>query len=127
MLFQKKNMAVVLVVILSLKMMAVPLLYAQYAWNKTYIANNLCENRAKPQLHCEGKCHLSKEVKKNTDVPDSQNEKPGFKNPLTEFFHTDDVSFPYHQATIALLQSSDCSSMYSILYSRYIFHPPLAC
>ncbi len=30
--------------------------------NQAYIAENLCVNRDKPQLHCNGKCHLAKKM-----------------------------------------------------------------
>lgn len=30
--------------------------------NQKYIANNLCENRGKLWLHCNGKCYLMKKV-----------------------------------------------------------------
>lgn len=31
--------------------------------NKEYIAKNLCENRYRPQLHCNGNCVLMKKMK----------------------------------------------------------------
>ena len=41
--------------------------YLEYAFNKEYIAENLCENNDKPELHCEGKCHLTKELVKASE------------------------------------------------------------
>lgn len=42
--------------------------------NQAYIAKNLCVNRNKPQLHCNGKCHLVKkmneEERKDQQSPD---------------------------------------------------------
>lgn len=38
--------------------------YFSYWANQEYIAKNLCENRDKPELKCNGKCHLAKELKK---------------------------------------------------------------
>lgn len=35
-----------------------------YHVNKEFIAANLCENRDKPKMGCEGKCHLKKELAK---------------------------------------------------------------
>jgi hypothetical protein len=35
-----------------------------YAVNKNYIAKNLCENRGKPKMKCNGKCHLKKQLAK---------------------------------------------------------------
>lgn len=31
--------------------------------NRDYIARVLCVNRDKPQMHCNGKCHLAKQLK----------------------------------------------------------------
>lgn len=36
---------------------------AWYELNHPYIVRNLCENRARPQLHCDGKCILAKKLK----------------------------------------------------------------
>lgn len=43
-------------------MMAVPLVYVDYSLRKDYIIKNLCENRFRPDLHCNGKCYLAKRV-----------------------------------------------------------------
>lgn len=35
---------------------------AYYELNIDYITEKFCENKAKPQLQCNGKCHLAKEL-----------------------------------------------------------------
>lgn len=40
---------------------------AEYVMNYNYIANVLCENKARPQLHCDGKCYLAKQLAKEMD------------------------------------------------------------
>ncbi len=45
------------------------LLIAAYVANEKYVASTLCENRNKPQSHCNGHCYLGKQL--NSD------EKPG--------------------------------------------------
>jgi len=35
-----------------------------YHINKEYISNQLCINKNKPALHCNGRCYLSKQLKK---------------------------------------------------------------
>jgi hypothetical protein len=35
-----------------------------YYLNKEFISKKLCENRSKPGMHCNGKCYLSKQLKK---------------------------------------------------------------
>jgi hypothetical protein len=38
------------------------LIVIDYAINKEYIAKNLCENKSKPLLHCNGKCQMAKKI-----------------------------------------------------------------
>lgn len=44
----------------------------EYKINFSYITNVLCENRDKPDMHCNGKCHLRKQMEK-----DQQQERNG--------------------------------------------------
>jgi hypothetical protein len=41
-----------------------------YYLNYTYISTTLCENKDKPQMHCNGKCHLQKTIEKNQETKD---------------------------------------------------------
>jgi len=41
-----------------------------------YIVAELCENKAKPILKCNGKCHLAKELKKVNDGLDTEKTVP---------------------------------------------------
>lgn len=45
---------------------------AYYQVNKDYIARVLCENRNKPELHCDGKCYLAKKLKAQQDKHDQE-------------------------------------------------------
>jgi hypothetical protein len=38
-----------------------------YAVNYNFIVKHLCENRGKPEMMCNGKCYLTKELLKTTD------------------------------------------------------------
>ncbi len=40
--------------------------------NQAYIAETFCENKNKPQMHCNGKCYLNKQLKK-ADNTESDN------------------------------------------------------
>ncbi|HJS00541.1 MAG TPA: hypothetical protein VJ780_06370 [Flavobacterium sp.] len=48
-----------------------------YIVNYEYIATELCENVSKPELKCNGKCHLAKELAKasESEKPISSNKK----------------------------------------------------
>jgi hypothetical protein len=39
------------------------ILIAEFNMFRSYIAKNLCENRYRPQLHCNGKCVLMKKMR----------------------------------------------------------------
>lgn len=57
-----------IVALLLFLAMQVPLMnqwgaVAYYRVNQDYIAKNLCENRDKPMLDCNGQCYLAKQLK----------------------------------------------------------------
>jgi len=41
---------------------AIPMV--DYVINYKHISEDLCVNKDKPEMHCNGKCHLKKEIKK---------------------------------------------------------------
>lgn len=43
------------------------IIYASFKANQAYIAKELCENKAKPQMHCNGRCHLKKQLAKEQE------------------------------------------------------------
>ena len=45
---------------------------AGYNVNHSYIASALCVNRNKPQMHCDGKCFLKKELNNQQEKESSQ-------------------------------------------------------
>ena len=47
-----------------------------YYINYDYIVAELCENKDKPVLQCNGKCHLTKELKKANDGVDTKKSVP---------------------------------------------------
>lgn len=47
---------------------------AEYVMNYDYIKNVLCENKDRPQLNCDGKCYLAKQLAAATE----QNEENPF-------------------------------------------------
>ena len=58
--------------IIALFLLVKPILpVVEYVVNYEYISKVLCVNKAKPMMHCNGKCHLVKELAKA-----SENEKP---------------------------------------------------
>ena len=55
--------------------------YVEYAFNKSYIAKYLCENRDEPRLKCDGKCYLAKQLKA---VQPLQDQEPVSETPVVD-------------------------------------------
>lgn len=59
---------------------------AYYKVNKEYITRVLCQNRDKPQLHCNGKCYLAKKLKEQQQKQDQQTSDRVESIPVLQLF-----------------------------------------
>lgn len=98
-----------------------------YAVNYDYIVENLCENKDKPELMCNGKCYVSKELSKNNNEQTTQNGQKISVPTIDIFLVTEDFKFNNsefknsHRQTI----STFYTDFYNSQYQSKIFHPPL--
>lgn len=58
--------ATISILLLSLVLLRPFLPFINYAINYEYISSVLCENREKPELLCNGKCYLKKDLAKSS-------------------------------------------------------------
>ncbi|MBI1288778.1 MAG: hypothetical protein GC178_14515 [Flavobacteriales bacterium] len=96
--------------------------HLNYWMNKDFIASVLCENKDKPEMKCDGKCHLKKEIRK------AENEKEEGQTVsvrmMVEFFQ------PIKQFSLRelFLQTEKHCSIYGENpisgHLTSIFHPP---
>jgi len=59
------------------------IIVVHYQVNKTAITKKYCENKAKPKMHCDGKCHLKKQLQKEEkreQAPISKDAKEKFES-----------------------------------------------
>ncbi|MFD2934254.1 hypothetical protein [Spirosoma flavum] len=59
---------------------------AHYQLNKEYIARVLCENRNRPELHCDGKCYLARRLQAQQDKQDKETTERVHNMPLMQLF-----------------------------------------
>jgi hypothetical protein len=96
--------------------------------NQTYIAKNICENRYKPQLNCNGKCILAKKLSQ-------QNSQQTQKQSNSEFPQLQFQTVMYAEAfpkiqflpfltEFETLEVSDYRNSYSYNPLGSIFQPP---
>jgi len=120
-----KNLVFIIIIAIFLKPVF-PVI--EYAVNYDYISNVLCENKAKPMMHCNGKCHLMKELAKA-----SENEKPassdkkGYSSIVELLFFQEIKTISI--ASVPFLDKESNGKAYSNLYSNShlesIFKPPI--
>lgn len=126
---QKINIsALLLTCLLFVRMLAIPLVYADYELRKDYIVQNLCENRLRPQLHCDGKCYLAKRLAA-TDQKETTEKGATFARLLLEIpCYFPNNSFPsLSMDYVALKEKHHFPEYRPTIPSDYIFailHPP---
>lgn len=117
--------AIVIIVFLFVMKPILPVL--EYVLNYDYIVKELCENKAKPEMKCNGKCHLMKELAKasENDTPVSSDKKVShsefevlFIQKLTSL-EVVTLNFPI-QKTI----NAKYSDSYFYENNKPAFHPP---
>ena len=62
---------------------------AAYFVNRSYVAKNLCINQNKPQLRCNGKCYLSKQIQKENKSDSQANGNKKEKSDTVYFYPSD--------------------------------------
>ena len=75
---------------------------AYYQLNQDYIARVLCENRDKPQLHCDGKCYLAKRLKAQQDKQDKETTERVQQTAPVQLFCDTHFSFAFTPTLILL-------------------------
>lgn len=100
----------------------------EYATNYNYITKVLCINKDKPKLHCNGKCHLMKELAKasESEKPIHSNKKDNSKQEVEILFFQDLITlvatqFFFHSKTTI---GDNYANLYFHTVSCSVFHPP---
>jgi hypothetical protein len=98
----------------------------EYKLNKDFIAKNLCINKAKPKLHCNGKCQMMKKLAEEEKQNSSNNTNNTTKNNLLQLVFSTKMNTPvlplltyvtvcYNEEPPLLKHDSPIG---------FIFHPP---
>jgi len=99
------------------------IIIAGYAINKAYITKAFCENKDKPMMHCNGKCHLKKQL--NEEHSKNPSSSPNNSKEQNELQYVDNhfktiivppQFFSHIPGNIGILPPSPPSTA--------IFHPP---
>lgn len=101
----------------------------EYIINYDYIVKELCENKDKPALKCNGKCHLAKQLAKASEdeKPISSDKKQNVKQEIETMFCQEfsQINVPRFFVFTTKKINASYHNFYASCTSHAIFHPPL--
>src|SRR6187402_553590 len=109
----KRVTAILLLIALLTANFSYFFVYAGFELNKKYIATQLCENRDKPLLHCNGKCYFMKRIKQASDKEKSD-ERQSQKNLFQEVFFATTTATVFHTQLLRVIITPYHSSEQSV-------------
>ena len=100
--------------------------YLDYAIRNDFIAENFCVNKDVPEKQCNGKCHLEKQLKKETEDSNDTRIPPAPQVEEKEFQEYLIIELIYHgHSQPGLIAVSEYYGNYSFEYVPQVFHPPM--
>lgn len=125
---RNKYIALILLLLISIKSLIVPVVYLDFEMRKDYIIKNLCENRYKPELKCNGACYLAKKINKlaeNKATNETNKQSQSIKKVMQEVFEIKEIPvFMMHY----ILKQVSSNTFYQIQFpfgsKNPVFHPP---
>ncbi len=98
----------------------------EYLINYDFIANELCVNKDKPLLGCNGKCYLEKQVKKQMNLDQNQKEQTPPRVDFEKFITLKTKKFDYR--FLDQIKDREKPVFYNklkeIFYSNSLLRPP---
>jgi hypothetical protein len=110
----------ILMLLISAQTFSKWFIVVEYQLNKSYISKNLCVNKSRPKLHCNGKCRMMKKM------AEEQQPMNTVKIKLQE------VVFPDQIPSLYICRTPESHLVFTDRYVipgyitplRSIFHPP---
>jgi hypothetical protein len=111
--------------LLALIQPALPII--EYIVNYDYIVDELCENKEKPILTCNGKCYLEEQVKNQQNLNHDQKIPQVPKLDLEKFLTLKNKQFSYNLIADEKIRQKSffCNSLEELLFPDSIFRPPI--
>src|ERR1700744_4970155 len=101
---KNKLIALLLIVAVISSSFSRVLMYAGFEMNQKYIAQNLCINKDRPWLHCNGHCYFMKKIQQAEEKEKSDNSQSQ-KNRLQETDVETIAKFYFHTHLLQLINT----------------------
>jgi hypothetical protein len=119
----RKILAFILLLALTAQCLGTLGVLTWFGVNRSYIANILCENKDKPEMHCNGQCVLMKKLKKLDDSRKSDREVHISKTEVIMAV-PGMLVLSEPEPTILFDAFRPYCSQYNYLYTQNLFLPP---
>jgi len=98
----------------------------EYIVNYDYIVKELCVNKAKPEMHCNGKCHLMKELAKAAEQQKQESDRKSLQHDAEILFCQAFSEFCFSRPLIPTVKNETIyNNLYSLSNTVSFFHPPI--
>lgn len=129
-----RALAIFWVVLISVQSFYQGLIYTYYVLNKDYIVAQLCENKAKPALQCDGKCHLKKvlQISKEQNTTEPQPFLPSLEEIKPPILFYEQIAAHFLDAATYYMDNLDEGILFEYAFDyQYVpvftsFQPPRA-
>lgn len=98
------------------------MVYASFEANQKFIAENLCENKSRPWMHCNGHCYLMNKLKQ-TEEKEKKQERAEQKNRYHEVLPNEKLTIAF-KVPVSRMNYPECFPENTVQRSFAIFHPP---
>lgn len=116
--------------LMLLKVCIMPLIYLDFELRRDYIVKNLCINRDRPELNCDGKCYLAKRIAAAREKEEQKAERnfiyqlcETLAEPIKPAFPVFSETLPHKLAGKKLFHYSP--ALNDRLLISGVFHPPV--
>ena len=100
----------------------VSITYAYYYIDTANFIERLCENKDKPQLECNGKCHLKKVAKNNTTNEQTPTKLIDFKELI--LFVNHQKKYSINLIFLKKIETTNYNNLYTYTSIDSLYRPP---
>jgi hypothetical protein len=118
----RSSLSILLAILVLLQATSRAWILAGYELNQPEIARLLCVNKARPQMNCQGKCFLKKQLQKAQET--DQKSKKTLSFPLDDFIPAASLPGAVQQIAGVTPFAAFLPNLYALLRSNSVFHPP---
>jgi len=120
----KKLFAIIVFAGLLIQTFSMVVLVTQFYVNQDFIAKNLCENRDKPQMHCNGKCCLKKQLARSGKEQAPGQRTQNSKQVINLFWHQSSFAVQQRYQVVTRQKYFTRNESGTFSFHHAVFHPP---